>query len=461
MTIDFTKTYAYTNIDLVRVYIEGPEIIDLGSWLPQLSYTPGQVVSHAGAFYLCLRANTGLPPQGILDEYWSPLVEIREDEVFISSAGTDVVARDLATTALSTAEDALSVATSGSNLAWEAYLLAQEGTDGALAEAAWILAQVGTTAAEGAFDLAELAWNLSQIGTDAAEAALLLAQSGSDTAVQALDLAQSAYDQALNSGDMAASAFTEAQGAFDLAESAWELAQVGTDAAEVAFQTATSGSNLAWDAYLLAQESGGGVLAQEAWNLAQIGTDAAASAISGADAAFTLAVSGTTAAQGAFDLAENAWNLAQVGTQVGSQALGVAQEALAAFDSLAVQGRCLLVALCSAYTPESTGPDPAEVVVPFDYDGSIPVDWTVRRTTLRVATAGGAPSARLEKSSGVGIFNATALTTITVGSNTYEASQAGIFGTVTSGDKLRMNVLDTGSAQHWFFSAQLYHPLSN
>ena len=78
--------------------------------------------------------------------------------------------------------------------------------------------------------------------------------------------------------------------------------------------------------------------------------------------------------------------------------------------------------------------------------------------TLRVADIGSSPSIAIEKSTGAGIFSATQLTVLTMGSNTYEAASAGIFGTVSSGDKLRMNVLDMGSAQNWFVSVQLYHP---
>jgi hypothetical protein len=157
-------------------------------------------------------------------------------------------------------------------------------------------------------------------------------------------------------------------------------------------------------------------------------------------------------------LAQDAWNLAQIGTNVGTNAYELAQEALDEFDRILTNGRCALLVLCAAYTPTTTGPDAAQVVVPHEFDGSQVIDWTVRRVTLRVADYGSSPSIAIEKSTGAGAFSATQLTVITLGSNAYESAAAGIFGTVSSGDKMRMNVLDMGSAQNWFVSVQLYHP---
>jgi hypothetical protein len=116
--------------------------------------------------------------------------------------------------------------------------------------------------------------------------------------------------------------------------------------------------------------------------------------------------------------------------------------------------------LATAYTPTSTGADAAELTVPHEYDGTLAADWTVRRVNFRVGTAGGSPSVQLQKSTSAGVFSPADLVTVTLGSNAYEGYAAGIFGTATSGDKLRMNVLELGTAQNWTVTVQLYHPFS-
>lgn len=123
---------------------------------------------------------------------------------------------------------------------------------------------------------------------------------------------------------------------------------------------------------------------------------------------------------------------------------------------VAANGQSMLLAMGSAFTPAGAGPDGNQVVVPHGLDGSQSVTWTIKRATLRVASAGSAASVAIEKSAGNGVFNGTQITVLSLGSNTYETSNAGILGTVSSGDKMRMNVLDAGSAQNWSVSVQLY-----
>ena len=49
--------------------------------------------------------------------------------------------------------------------------------------------------------------------------------------------------------------------------------------------------------------------------------------------------------------------------------------------------------MCAAFTPLTTGPDAAEVAVPYDpADGVTSIAWTLRWVGLRVQTAGGAPA---------------------------------------------------------------------
>lgn len=158
-----------------------------------------------------------------------------------------------------------------------------------------------------------------------------------------------------------------------------------------------------------------------------------------------------TVATNAQNIAESAYDLAVAGTN----AAAVAQ---AGVDALNQNGRSLVVVLGSRFTPAGTGPDSVEALVPYEWNGTLAADWTVTRASVRVATAGGAPSVQFEKSTGTGAFDPTTLTTVTLGSGAYEAAVTSIAGTVASGDKLRMNILNAGSAQNWYVSVQLHHP---
>lgn len=107
-----------------------------------------------------------------------------------------------------------------------------------------------------------------------------------------------------------------------------------------------------------------------------------------------------------------------------------------------------LLVLCSAYTPAATGADLAEFVVPYDpADGTTPVTWNVRRIDVRVATAGGAPEVRIEKSTAAGAFSASTVGTVTLGSGNSEGAVTAALGTVASGNKLRINFVGLGTAQ--------------
>lgn len=118
----------------------------------------------------------------------------------------------------------------------------------------------------------------------------------------------------------------------------------------------------------------------------------------------------------------------------------------------ATHPRGVLLALCIAFTPSGLGADTGELTVPYSpVDGTTSITWNVRRITLRVNVAGGAPALDIEKSSIAGAFSATTVGTVTMGVGNYEVSQTGGFasGTVVSGDKLRFNVSALGSATGW------------
>ncbi len=106
--------------------------------------------------------------------------------------------------------------------------------------------------------------------------------------------------------------------------------------------------------------------------------------------------------------------------------------------------------LCAGFTPAATGADTAEIVVPYDpKDGTTSIAWNVRRIDFRVQTAGGAPAITVEKSTGTGVFSATSVGTVTLGSGAFEGNNTTSLGTVNSGDKLRFNVGTLATATNW------------
>jgi hypothetical protein len=122
----------------------------------------------------------------------------------------------------------------------------------------------------------------------------------------------------------------------------------------------------------------------------------------------------------------------------------------------ATHKRGVMIALVCAYTPLATGADRGEVPVPYSpADGTTTLTWNVRRITLRVETAGGAPSVRIEKSTVAGAFGPATVGDVTLGDGDYQGSETAGLGQVTSGNKLRMNVLALGTAQYWTVTIEL------
>ena len=217
------------------------------------------------------------------------------------------------------------------------------------------------------------------------------------------------------------------------ADAAYGLAASGTASAYEALQTAWDGTQAASAAQLTADDA-----LQAAWT----GTAAAY-------AAMQMAWTGTAAAAAGIDLANVALQTAWAGTDAGTAAYVFAGSAYALAGHKAAS-----MILCSAYTPTAIGADAAEVPVPHGYDGSV-IAWNAKLFTIRVQTAGSMPSAAIERSEGVGGFVATSLGTVTLAMNAYEGSYAPSSGTVNSGDKLRFNVLDVGTAQNWTVAVEL------
>jgi len=116
----------------------------------------------------------------------------------------------------------------------------------------------------------------------------------------------------------------------------------------------------------------------------------------------------------------------------------------------------VLLCLCSAYTPVSTGADVAEVTAPYDpADGVTSITWNLRWIGLRVQTPGGAPAITIEKSTAAGAFSATSVGTVTLGAGAAEATATAGLGTVASGNKLRFNVGTLGTASNWTVLVEL------
>lgn len=111
--------------------------------------------------------------------------------------------------------------------------------------------------------------------------------------------------------------------------------------------------------------------------------------------------------------------------------------------------------LCMAFTPLTTGADVGEVTVPFASDGTTVLTWNVKRLTLRVGTAGGAPSMKIQKSTAATAFSPADVGTVTLGSGDYEGSVTAALGTVQSGNKLRFWVLDKATAINWTVIVEL------
>jgi hypothetical protein len=111
-------------------------------------------------------------------------------------------------------------------------------------------------------------------------------------------------------------------------------------------------------------------------------------------------------------------------------------------------GRSLV--LCSAYTPPISGADSAELIAPFDVDGTTPISWSVKRLDFRAQSSGSLVSGvEIEKSVTNTLFSSQLIGPVTLSANTYEGVTTGSLGSVNSGDKIRFNVITLGNSQNW------------
>lgn len=114
---------------------------------------------------------------------------------------------------------------------------------------------------------------------------------------------------------------------------------------------------------------------------------------------------------------------------------------------------CLV--LRSEFNPGAPGVDVVEIPVPYAVNGVDILTFNVSRITLRVGTAGGQPSIRIQKSVDAGVFNPVTVGDITLALGAYQGSESTGLGTVNSGDKLRVNVLAIGTATYWTITVEL------
>lgn len=112
--------------------------------------------------------------------------------------------------------------------------------------------------------------------------------------------------------------------------------------------------------------------------------------------------------------------------------------------------------LCAALTPYLTGPDAAEIPVPYDTNGTTPLSWSVNRLNLRVQLSGSTTSSvSIEKSSSPGAFvSDVTLGTLILNSSSYQTF-TGSLANVVSGDKIRFNVNTIGTAQYWTITTEI------
>ena len=115
------------------------------------------------------------------------------------------------------------------------------------------------------------------------------------------------------------------------------------------------------------------------------------------------------------------------------------------------------IVLCSAYTPLSTGADSAEVSIPFSpLDGSSSLSWNIRRISFRAQTAEtNTSSINIELSVAPGIFSPIFIASASLIGAINETASIGLFGTASSGNKLRFNVTTLGTAQNWTIISEI------
>lgn len=111
------------------------------------------------------------------------------------------------------------------------------------------------------------------------------------------------------------------------------------------------------------------------------------------------------------------------------------------------------IMLCSAYTPTAVGADTAEVTIPQTH--GLSGTFTVARIVLRVSVAGGEPAIVIEKSIGAGAFSPVTVGSVALDDGDYEAVSTTPVADVASGNKIRFNVTELGTATDWTIIVEL------
>lgn len=448
-----------------------------GDWRSTAHYYRFDVVTYGAARYVCTTANINSTPPFDLqfNQFWSI---IAFTSTGTGSSGTNTggggggggvdntqMVQDvysLAYRAYNIALTGTTLPTPGSVAPWvlqwigHTYNIARAGTDAAHSADMWgrdafSIAVNGTNAANAANSYAGQAWTIAVAGTTAAS----VAQSSADAAYS---LARQALTTAWTGTDLPTA--TTAKWVMDWIGQTYNLATAGTTAASSAdswardaYGMAVTGTNAASAAQAAANSAYS--LATTALNTAWAGTSASALApwvVQWIGQTYNLAVAGTNAANSADTWGRDAFSLAVAGTNAAAAAQATANTALAlagsSSSSSGTVGRALV--LCAGYTPVTIGPDVAEVPVPYSPDDGVTAfTWQVKRASVRVQTAGGAPWVIIEKSNGTGVFSAVSVGTISLASGAYEGSVTSSLGTVTSGDKMRFNVGTLATALNW------------
>ncbi len=115
-----------------------------------------------------------------------------------------------------------------------------------------------------------------------------------------------------------------------------------------------------------------------------------------------------------------------------------------------------VVVICGGYSPNYLGADWAEIPIPYNpNDGTSSIVWDIKRIDFRVAIAGGAPYLKVEKSTSTASFSASLVDNIYLDTGSYQTSSLVVGQTIQSGDKVRMNVENLGTAIGWTLTAHL------
>jgi hypothetical protein len=111
--------------------------------------------------------------------------------------------------------------------------------------------------------------------------------------------------------------------------------------------------------------------------------------------------------------------------------------------------------LAAGWTPVATGPDEVELPVPYGANGERQV-WRVRRVRLRASIAGDSRSVvAIEASSDAGVFAPRYVTEVTLEGGRNQVETSGALGEVASGELVRFNVLELGTARAWSLAVEI------